>query len=126
MQEATLNEIAFYQDGSVKVTPPRFVTNSKTYAIRNISSVHVFEIVKSRKLPVAMIVIGLLLLLSDELRIAGFFILALGVLLLFAIKNEFAVRITTNSGETNSITSKDKMYVQKIVDALNEAIIHRG
>jgi len=56
----------------------------------------------------------------------GFVLLAIGLLLLFLIKNEFAVRISTNSGEANSIVSKDRTYVQRIVDGLNEAIIHRG
>ncbi|MFI5161219.1 MAG: DUF6232 family protein [Sphingobacteriales bacterium] len=126
METATQKEVTFYQDGNVTVTQSRFITHSKTYAMRNISSVHLFEIVKSRRFPVVMVIIGLLMLLSDDLRVAGLVILGVGILLLFVIKNEFAVRISTNSGEANSIVSKDKMYVQKIVEALNDAIIHRG
>ncbi|MCR8560387.1 hypothetical protein KXD93_22225 [Mucilaginibacter sp. BJC16-A38] len=116
----------FYQDGNVTVSQARFITNSKTYAMRNISSVYIFEIVKSRKLPVAMIVIGLLMLCYDSSRIAGAIIAIIGIALLFSIKNEYAVRISTNSGEANSIVSKDQYYIQTIVDALNDAIIHRG
>jgi hypothetical protein len=125
--ETTLpNETTFYQDASVTVTQSRYVTDSKTYTIRNISSVHVFEIVKSKKLPIALIILGCFLLLTADTRIFGAFLIALGVLLLFTIKNEFAVRISTNSGEANSLVSKDKTYIQNIVNALNEAIIHRG
>jgi multisubunit Na+/H+ antiporter MnhC subunit len=126
METPVQNEVTFYQDANVTVTQSRYLTNSKTYAMRNISSVHIFEIIKSRKLPIIMIVIGVLMLLADNVRIAGFVVFAIGVALLFLIKNEFAVRISTNSGEANSIVSKDKIYIQKIVDALNEAIIHRG
>lgn len=126
METTVPNEVKFYQDASVTVTQSRYITNSKTYAMRNISSVHIFEIIKSKKLPVILIVIGVLMLLADNLRVAGFFVLALGVALLFLIKNEYAVRISTNSGEANSIVSKDRVYIQMIVDVLNEAIIHRG
>jgi len=126
METPVQTEVMFYQDGAVTVSQARFITNSKTYAMRNISSVHIFEIVKSRKLPVIMIIIGFFMLFSDDVRIAGTVTIALGVLLLLFIKNEFAVRISTNSGEANSIVSKDKTYIQTIVNALNAAIIHRG
>lgn len=119
-------ETTFYKDLNVTVTQSRYVTQSKTYAMRNISSVHVFEIIKSKKLPAIMISLGLILLLSGDTRIIGIIVAVIGALILFMIKNEYAVRISTNSGEANSIVSKDKIYIQKIVNALNQAIIHRG
>lgn len=126
METTAQSEVTFYQDTKVTVTQSRYITDSKTYAMRNISSVHIFEIVKSRKLPVILIVTGVLMLFPNDTKTVGFVIAAIGVLLLFLIKNEFAVRISTNSGEANSIVSRDRIYVQKIVNALNEAIIHRG
>lgn len=126
METPLQNEINFYQDVNVTVTQSRYITNSKTYAMRNISSVHTFEIVKSKTLPFILIAVGLLFALIEDARIIGFILLAVGFITLFLIENEFAVRISTNSGEVNSIVSKDKNYVQKIVDALNNAIIHRG
>lgn len=126
METTIQNEKTFYQDSQVTVTQSRYITHSKTYAMRNISSVHIFEVVKSRKFPVAMIIVGFLMCCSDSALMLGLFILAFGVLLLFLIKNEFSVRISTNAGEANSIVSKDRSYIQQIVNALNEAIIHRG
>ncbi|MXV14317.1 DUF6232 family protein [Hufsiella ginkgonis] len=122
----TINETTFYQDTTVVVTQSRFKTGSKTYAMRNISSVHVFEIKKSRTAPVLLVVAGLLMLLSEDARGLGAVLLVAGIILLLVIKNEFAVRISTNSGEANSIVSKNREYVQGIVDALSDAIIHRG
>jgi hypothetical protein len=119
-------ENQFYHDGVVTVTQSRFVTQSKTYAMRNISSVHVFEIQKSRVGPIIMILLGFPFLFSGEIFWMGLIIIALAILWLFYIKNEYAVRISTNSGEANSILSKDRVYIQKIVDALNDAIIYRG
>jgi hypothetical protein len=126
METQLQNEVTFYQDVNVTVTQSRYVTNSKTYAMRNISSVHIFEIVKSKTLPIVMVILGGLMLLSDASRILGFILLAIGILILALIKNEFTVRISTNAGEVNSIVSKDRSYVQNIVNALNDAIVFRG
>jgi len=126
MEAPLQNELTFYQDVNVTVTQSRFVTNSKTYAMRNISSVHIFEIIKSKTLPVVMIIFGSMMLFSDASRVFGFILLAIGILILVSTKNEFSVRISTNSGEINSIVSKDRSYIQNIVNALNDAIVFRG
>ncbi len=83
-------------------------------------------IVLGRIFPVIFIVIGALLLLGESSRTAGAILLVSGIIWLTSIKDEYAVRISTNAGETNSLVSKDKSYIQEIVDALNEAIINRG
>jgi len=120
------SETQFYQDGTVTVTQSRFITQSKTYVMRNISSVHVFEIEKNRVTPIIMILLGIPFLFSGNIFWIGLIIIAIGILWLISIKNEYAVRISTNAGEANSILSKDRMYIQKIVDALNKAIMYRG
>lgn len=120
------NETTYYQDPSVTVTQSRFVAFSKTYAMRNISSVHIFEIVKSKMKAMLLILFGFPFLFSKEIFFVGIIMVALGIWWLTRIKNEYAVRISTNAGEANSIISKDKAYIQKIVNALNEAIINRG
>jgi len=66
MQASVPTEIIFYQDGDVTVTRSRFITNPKTYAMRNISSVHIFEIVKSKAFPVLVAIIGFLILFSMQ------------------------------------------------------------
>ena len=126
METTLQNETTFYKDLQVTVTQSRFVTQSKTYAMRNISSVHIFEIVKNKITPIIFIILGVLLLFSKDTMIYAILLITIGILWLVFNKNEYAVRISTNAGEANSIISKDKLYIQKIVNALNEAIIHRG
>ncbi|QPH37843.1 DUF6232 family protein [Pedobacter endophyticus] len=126
MEPQLQNEVMFYQDTNVTVTQSRFVARSKTYAMRNISSVHISEVVKSKTLPVIMIVVGILLLLPSETKIVGSILAVIGIVLILYIKNDFAVRISTNSGEVNSIVSEDKTYIKAIVNALNDAIVYRG
>jgi hypothetical protein len=124
--ETSQAERTFYQDADVTVTQARFVTQNKTYAMRNISSVSLYHIASSRIFQIILLALGLLMLLDDGLRTAGFFMAVIGGLWLYFTKDSYAVRISTNSGETNSVISKDKEYVTKIVNALTDAIVHRG
>lgn len=126
METQIQNETTFYQDSLVTVTQSRYITQSKTYAMRNISSVHVFEIEKSKLAPILMILFGLPFLFSGDVFWIGLILIGIGVLIVFNIKNEYTVRISTNAGEADSTISKDKEYIQKIVNALNDAMIHRG
>ena len=122
----TEQEKIFYQDSEVTVTQDRFVVGSETYAIENISSVSNFEIVKSKNGPSMLMALGAILLVPSGMRILGGVLVIIGFLWLFSVKNEYAVRISMNAGEINSVVSKNRDYIQKIVDALHEAVIFRG
>lgn len=41
-------------------------------------------------------------------------------------KDDYSVQISSNFRESKALTSKDKIYVQKIVDTVNETIIYQG
>jgi Family of unknown function (DUF6232) len=74
-----------------------------------------------------MTCIGAIVLCYDETWEIGLFVVIIGILWFISVnKDEYAVRISTNSGESNSLVHNDEAYIQKIVDALNDAIIHRG
>lgn len=121
----TQNETVFYHDTNVTVTPVRYVTPSRTYSMKNVSSVYVCEIVKSRLTAIVMTLLGFPFLFSGNLFFIGILMILLGIWWFISIKNEYAVRISTNAGEANSIVSEDKIYIEKIANALNEAYIQR-
>jgi hypothetical protein len=50
----------------------------------------------------------------------------LGIYLIGQAKPSYVVRIGSASGESDGLVSKDSEYIQKIVDAMNKAIIQRG
>ena len=124
--ETTQPEKVFYQDTNVTVTQSRFIAANKTYAMRNISSVSLFKIEKSLGTQIVLTIIGVLMLFGDSTRIFGAVLAIIGILWIISIKDKYSVRISTNAGEANSLISKDQLYIQKIVDALNDAMIHRG
>ncbi|WP_300491635.1 DUF6232 family protein [Flavobacterium sp.] len=126
-EKTTTEEQVYYEDATVTVTQARYIATNKTYAMRNVSSVVAFKIVRSRKTAIALAIMGILMLISGEtLRIYGIALAVIGIIWYFLIKDEYAVRIGTNAGEANSIISTDETYIKKIVSALNQAIVNRG
>ena len=125
--QTTQPEKTFYQDQNVTVTQARFVVSGKTYAMRNISSVSNYRIKKSMGTEVLLIIIGIIsILIGGYGLIIGLILLAIGIGSIMMTKDDFSVQISSNSGESKALVSKDQNYVQKIVDAVNEAMVHRG
>lgn len=119
-------EKIFYNDEDVTITQSRYVTNTKTYAMRNISSVAIFEVSQNYSLQIILLLLGLVMLVVEDVRIIATIIIAISIYWIIKTKGKYAVRISTNAGETNSIVHTDKIYVKKVVNALNEAMIYRG
>ena len=49
-----------------------------------------------------------------------------GLLGLLLAQGRYSVRITAAGGETDALVAKDRAYIERVVDALNEAIVRRG
>jgi hypothetical protein len=118
-------EIIFYQDNNVTVTQSRFIASGKIYSMRNISSVSILKIEKSKIGAIVLIVVGIISFTS-EMELIGLILTLIGGVWIYNIKDEYAVRISTNAGEANSLIHNNQAYIQKIVTALNDAIIYRG
>lgn len=124
--ETITTEKTFFQDANVTVTQSRFISQSKTYAMSNISSVSIFRKARNKFFDIALIIIGAVCLFSGGARVVGFVMVLIGVLMLFLLKDTFSVRIQSNSGEADGFMSKDHDLILKIVNAVNDAIVHRG
>ena len=127
-------ETTYYQDGGITVTNARAVLGAKTYAMANITSVSMGEIPANRAPGVVVALIGLAIAGcsasagSDATSgiVIGVIVLGIGIAIAAAVKIQYVVKIGSASGESNALVAKDKEYIQKIVNAVNEAIIKRG
>jgi len=73
------------------------------------------------------IVVGVLGLVSFSFSwIAAIVLIAVAVLWWMSQKILYYVRLESASGASDALESKDKEMIFKVVEALNEAIIHRG
>jgi len=120
-------EKVFLNEGGVSVTNARMMYGDQTYAMSGVTSVKSFEKQPSRKGPIVLIIIGLLALAGGkDTIIVSLLLLAGGILWWIKQKAEYSVVLTSSSGETKAYTSNDKAFVIKIVQSINDAIVHRG
>jgi hypothetical protein len=131
------DETVILETGTIKITNVRAVFGSKTYAVSNITSVDAKAISPSGCAPIALIVIGAGFGISAAFRasttdswwvtlLIGVAFMALGFRTAAKAVEDYSVNLTTAGGEVTAYQSKDKAEIQKIVAALNEAMIKNG
>ncbi len=117
-------EKVFFEQGDVKVTNARFLTYGKTHSMNGITSVTKFMINPNRKPPLIVAGIGLLAFIFKWY--IAVLIIALAAVWWFLQKTNYSVQLSSASGDTEALTSTDEEYIDKVVAALNDAIVHRG
>lgn len=124
-------ETPFFCNNSVTITNARAIIQGTTYALANITSVRSLTVKK----PMFPLLLGILCLLigfalsRDVNGGCGGMILLVGVVVTifyFVSKDQHYVRIGTAGGEVDALHSSNPAYINQIVTALNNAIIHRG
>lgn len=125
-------EMVYLQNRDVTITDTRAVMGGKTYAMANVTSVAMVKIAPDNSggcvwggIGVAVLVVGI--------AAQSFYPILIGALIVGAAwliasqkKPKFLVRITAASSESNALWAHDPVYIQTVVDAVNQAIINRG
>jgi len=123
-----MDEKVFLDVNGVTVTSARFTVSSQTYAMSGITSVKSYVRRPSRRPPIALFAMGGIAVLSgkDGLVFFAIILIIIGVLWWVQSKTEYQVRLRTASGEATALRSQNSNWIDQVVKALNEAIIHRG
>jgi hypothetical protein len=117
-----MKEISFFENNTVIVTQTRFIVGHKVTEIKNISSVKMETLRSYRKLQSVLMLAGFLLMFFRAGRILGLLLFALTFLSVYLMEEKFSVRINTDSGETDSLVSNDRRYIEQVVKAINSAM----
>jgi hypothetical protein len=116
-------EKVFFDERSVKVTSARFITLGKTHSMSGVTAVSSYIIKPNRKPPVILAVIGIIIVIFHW---AGAILIAGAVAWWFLQKNLYSVMLSSASGNQDALTDNDEDFIQRVVTALNDAIVHRG
>ena len=119
-----MDEKTFFEYEGVRVTNTRFIVDGQTFAMNNITSVKPLEQKPSRLLPGLLIVTGVLPAINGAY--GGLVLSAIGGVWWAMQKTVYHVMLHTAGGETSALKTFQKEYLQKVVTALNNAIVHRG
>lgn len=123
-----MGEDIFYEAPGVKVTNARFVVNNQTYAMNGVTSVKSVVIPPSYGGAIIAIIVGLVLLVAGAagMKVLGLAIAAVGVFLIVKAKAEHIVVLHSASGEAQALKSTDGQHIGDVINALNDALVHRG
>jgi hypothetical protein len=128
-------EDIIYSDNAVAVTSTRVVSGGTTYALRNITSVKIAFSSPDFIGPVCLILFGAFILFLTLIpwspqnyqpvlgAIFGGGLIGLGIIWMCNLRPKYHVDISSASGEIHALTSKNKAYIQRIVQSVNEAIV---
>lgn len=112
-----------FNHNGVQVSKSALVIHGKTYPMQDIKSFRVAESNTLSSLGVLFMLLGLLLLVEEEaLFVVGGFLLLAGVLMRFAHDPAYSLFLTTSDGEKSVLISKDILYINKILRALEVSI----
>jgi uncharacterized protein YunC (DUF1805 family) len=123
-KDRQMNETVVFDENNVKVTNARFIVNEQTYAMNGVTSVKRFEKKPPRIVPIIIGVAGLGAMSASI--IVGLLILAAAFGIWKIQKAQYSVVLSTSSGEAQALTSPDRPYIERVIAALNDAIIKRG
>lgn len=119
-----MEDVVFLDEGGVKVTKTRFITFGKTQALGGITSVSTLVRNPKRLGPIILILIGMALVAMAPP--VGFLAIVLGVVWLILQKKIYIIQLESASGVSDALESKDRDFIFRVADALNDAIVLRG
>jgi Family of unknown function (DUF6232) len=131
-----MSEVTHLSEGDVQVTDARIVVGPTTYVLQTLNSVRAVELPKPDGPGVTLLWIALLA--SGIAGIAAitnpWWLVAIPIILLFALLliwktrpvQMYGVVLGSSTGETTAYTSPDLPAVQRIVEAVNQAIVARS
>ena len=117
-------EKVFFEQGDIKVTNSRFMTYGTTHSMSGVTSVTQLIFKPNRIGPIIVAAVGLLCFIFSWW--IAIIVLAAAVVWWFMQKTRYAVQMSSASGDQEALSSTDGELINKVVAALNDAIVHRG
>lgn len=121
---STWTKKTYFEYEDVKVTNARFITGSQTFAMSNVTSVKAFEQTPKRLGGILILIVGLAI--ANQSPVVGIAIAATAAFYLYKQKTMYHVMLSTAGGETSALKTHQCEYLDKVVGALNQAIVYRG
>jgi hypothetical protein len=117
-------EKVFYDQGNVLVSNKRVVSQCTTYTLQNTASVGAGADSPGKMGGILVILIGLASFTANPFF--GVPVIVIGVWYLYKRRKSYLVVLRDASGETNALRSYDWAEIERIVSALNHAIVERA
>jgi hypothetical protein len=122
-----MQEKVFFSLEGIKVSDTQFIADGQTYHLDEVSSVKHGLIEPKRGFSTFCMLSGsFLMIFEDVFMFVGGFSIALGMVAWFTAQTLYSVVIHTPEGEKQALTSANSHDVDRVIRALNTALISRG
>jgi hypothetical protein len=127
-----MDDSPIYQDDVVTVTRTRFVVRSQTYDLAETTSVSTRTKEVNRMWPTIMAGAGAILLFAGlqgggtPSLVAGAIVGGMGFLWYRSLSVQYAIVLTTATGEREVLNSDDEDWISRVSEALNDSSVARG
>lgn len=123
-----MEEKVFFEQGGVSVSNARFIVHGKTYAMNGVTSVKQGVNHPSRLGPIVLGLVGLVCLLNASATGVMWSVAFLAIAAFWWVKQKsvWIVVLSSSSGESQALSSENREYIEGVIGALNQSIIHRG
>jgi len=133
-----MDETIFLEAGNIKVTNSRFIVSGKTYALNAVNS---FRVVRIDETPdreiykIGVFALAIWALIEGLSKDTNAFTMVLIAILVAGCiwwgvsgkeKIKYVLLLTTSSGESEALSSYVPGEVERIEQALSQAVVHRG
>jgi hypothetical protein len=120
-----MQEHTFFEHDGVKVTNARFINGGQTFAMNNVTSVKPYEEKPSRLGGIFVLCVGLIIAAAANIM-TGLVIAVAAALYLYRQKTVYHILLATSAGESTALVTYQRDYLNQVIAALNDAIVHRG
>jgi hypothetical protein len=118
-------EQVFLDEAGISVGNAMFKIPGKTYQVRNINGVGTLIENPSRKWPIILFLLGVAGFAAGAPGVVfAIAFIALGVFLWIRNKPKYWVQLSMSSGEAKAYGGTDQAFIERVVQALNEAMTH--
>lgn len=122
-----MEEHTFFSQSNVTVTNARFMVGGQTYAMNNVTSVKTGQEAPGRGWPGLLVLIGIGCFWGDaSFKFVGVCWFVLAAVVWIKQKPTFHVVLSTSASESQALSDQNKEFIDSVVAALNESIVHRG
>ncbi|MFD1123341.1 DUF6232 family protein [Methylophilus flavus] len=121
-----MEEFIFFSLEGIKVSNIQFIADGFTYALQDVIAVEHGMTEPSRVFATFCVLAGAFLFIFEDIfMFAGGFAIALGMVAWLSAKTRYSVVIHTSTGQHQALTSENSHDIDRVIRALNTAIIHR-
>ncbi|WP_433704439.1 DUF6232 family protein [Paraburkholderia sacchari] len=122
-------ETVIFNEGQVTVTDVRFITPSETYAMSGVTSVRTLREEPKRTALICLGLVGVIFAVfatTLAMHIVGAFVAVAAAAAAARQRPTFFLVIKTASGESRAVVSQNHEFINRVVGAVNDAIVIRG